>query len=129
MPMSRSSLCVKEYSGSNTAREVSIRKGGYEVVEDSQVQGYIAVEYDKKWWVAHVVEVYPESHEVKVTFLHPHGPNPSFFYPRHAEILVIDVSDILTRLDPKTSTGRTYALSKDEIQRVTLTLQTRFNQG
>ncbi len=128
MPISRSSLCVKEYSGSNVARDVSIRKGSI-VAEDSQVQGYIAAEYDQKWWVAHVMEVYPESHEVKVTFLHPHGPNPSFFYPRHAEILVIDVSDILTRLFPKTSTGRTYALSKDEIQRATLTLQTRFNQG
>ena len=129
IPISRSSLRVKEYSGSSTSRDVSIRKGCYEVVKDNQIRGYIAVEYDREWWVAYVMEVYPERCEVKVSFLHPRGPNPSFFYPRHAEILVIDTSDVLTSLDPKTTSGRTYTISKDESQRATLTLQTRFNQG
>ena len=129
IPISRSSLCVKEYSGSSTFRDVSIRKGGHEVVKDNQIRGYIAVEYDCKWWVAYVLEVYRECREVKVSFLHPHGPNPSFFYPRHAEILVIDTSDVLTSLDAKTTTGRTYTLSKDESQRATLALQRRYNQG
>ena len=62
MPISKSSLSLKEYSGSNAARDVSIRKGSHELVSDSQVQSYITVEYDQKWWVALVMEVYLESH-------------------------------------------------------------------
>ena len=53
MPISRSSLCVKGYSGSSTYRDVSIRKGGREVLEDNQIRGYIAVKYDRKWWCSH----------------------------------------------------------------------------
>ena len=86
---------VKEYSSSSTYRDVSIRKGGHEVVKDNHIRGYIAVDYDCKWWVAYVLEVYCECYEVKISYLHPHGPNPSFFYPRHAEILVIVTSDVL----------------------------------
>ena len=129
MPISRPSLHVKEYSGSSTYRDVSIRHGGHEVIKDNQIRGYIAFEYDCKWWIAYVLEVYCECCEVKISYLHPHGPNPSFFHPRHAEILVIDTSDVLTSLHTKTSIGRTYMLSKDESQQATLTLQRRYNHG
>ena len=127
MSISRSSLHVEEYSGSSTYRDVSIRKGGHKVVKDNHIRGYIAVEYDCKWWVAYVLEVYCECYEVKISYVHPHGPNPSLFCPRGVEILVIDTSDVLTSLDAKTTTGRTYMLSDDESQRATLTLQGRYN--
>ena len=89
----------------------------------------MAVEYDCKCRVTYVLEVYRECREVKVSFLHPHGQNPSFFYPRHAEILVIDTSDVLTALDTKTTTGHIYTLSKDESQQVALTVKRKYNQG
>ena len=85
--------------------------------------GYIAVEYDGKWWIAYVNEIFPQSNEVSVNFLHPHGPSPSYFYPRRPDSLVVDVDDILVQLSPTTVTGRTYHLSEDDTEWATIALQ------
>ena len=70
----------------------------------------ITAEYDGFWWLGCVVEMQPESRLVKVNFLHPHGPAPSFFYPEREDIHEIDVSDVLTSAARMTATGRTYTL-------------------
>ncbi len=41
-------------------------------------------------------------------FLHPRGPASSYKYPSPPDTLTIPVSDILTKVDAKTATGRTY---------------------
>ena len=99
-----------ELSASSSAREVSVVKG---TVREAKVKlraiaGYIAVEYDGKWWIAYVNKIFPQSNEVSVNFLHPHGPSPLYFYPRRPDSLVVDVDDILVQLSPTTVTGRTY---------------------
>ena len=48
---------------------------------------------------------------VKVSFLHPNGPSRSFRYPHRPDILNIPLSDILTKVDPRTVTGRVYTLT------------------
>ena len=55
------------------------------------------------WWLAHVNQVYAERREVS-NFLHPHGPSPSYVYPRQQDLLLVDAGDILTTVDPKTET-------------------------
>ena len=49
--------------------------------------------------------------DVRVNFLHPHGPSPSFSYPHHPDILTVSVEDVLLCADPTTATGRVYTLS------------------
>ena len=52
--------------------------------------------------------------KVKVSFLHPHGPSRSFRYPQRPDILTIPFSYILTKVDPRTVTGRVYTLTPKE---------------
>ena len=114
-----------EFSASSSAREVSVVKDTVreEEVELGAIAGFIAVEYDGKWWIACVNEIFPQSNEVSVNFLHPHGPSPSYFYPRRSDSLVVDVDDILVQLSPTTITGRTYHLSEDDTERATIAVQ------
>eukprot|EP00795_Rhopilema_esculentum_P004766 gene4766-21070_t len=104
--------CHLEYSESEVTREVQVVKAGCGHIELSKITGYVAVVYDSKWWVAYVSSIQPETNEVTISFLHPHGPNPSFVYPEPFEMLVVHVSDVLVQLNPVTFTGRTYTLSK-----------------
>ena len=60
-----------------------------------------------QWWVACVLQT-EVNDEVKVSFLHPNGPSRSFRYPHRPDILNIPLSDILTKVDPRTVTGRVY---------------------
>ena len=113
------------FSASSSAREVSVVK---DTVREAEVElraiaGHIAVEYDGKWWIAYVNEIFPQSNEVSVNFLHPHGPSLSYFYPRRPDSLVIDVDDILVQSSPTTVTGRTYHLSEGDTERATIALQ------
>ena len=124
-PISKHSLRVSEYSDSEETREVSIVKAGCGHIELSKITGYVAVVYDSEWWVAYVSSIQPGTNEVTISFLHPHGPNPSFVYPDPPEELVVDVSDILVHLDPVTVTGRTYTLSKEESQAASTSLRNR----
>ena len=75
--------------------------------------------------MAYVSSIQPGTNEVTISFLHPHGPNPSFMYPELSEELVVDVSDVLVQLNPVTFTGRTYTLSKGESQAASMSLQNR----
>ena len=54
-------------------------------------------------------------HTVTVMFLHPCIPSPSFIYPEPPDIMDVDPSDILSKVDPVTATGRTYTLTKKEM--------------
>ena len=60
--------------------------------------------------------------EILVNFLHPNGPSLSFVYPRQQDLLLVDASDILTSLNPKTATGRTYTLSAEDEASASATL-------
>ena len=53
--------------------------------------------------------------EVKLTFLHPHGPANSFKYPTPHNIRTIPMGNILTLVDPRTRSSRVYSLTKKEM--------------
>ena len=69
-PLSKSILRAWEFSASSSAREVSVVKDtvGEVEVELRAVAGYVTVEYDGKWWIAYVNEIFPQSNEVSVNF-------------------------------------------------------------
>jgi hypothetical protein len=79
------------------------------------ITGYVTIKYDGHWWLACVMQTLPDSNEVEVSFLHPHGLSKSFSYPDRSDVLVISAEDILTKVDPTTATGRVYAISPFEI--------------
>ena len=77
------------------------------------VKGYVTAIYGGHWWLAYVTDVIPADEKVQLNFLHPHGPSPPYFYLRHSDTLCVHESDILTRVNPTTDTGRTYMISKE----------------
>ena len=74
----------------------------------------ITVAYDGSCCLGCVPNVNEQERAITVTFLHPSIPSASFFYPKRKNVLDIDPSDILTRVQPSiaTATGRAYTLSK-----------------
>ena len=68
-----------------------------------------------------------ENAEVRVTLLHPQGPARSLKNPSIPDIVTIPSSDILTRVKPNTTTGRTYTLSTKESMLATEKLATKID--
>jgi hypothetical protein len=118
---------VKEFSASKNARVERISLGycvGTEI-KHADIKGYVTAKYDGHWWLGCVTQLMPDSNEVEVSFLHPHGPAQTFQFPHPADNLIMSCEDVLTTVDPITATGRTYSLTDEEITAATMTLDRR----
>eukprot|EP00795_Rhopilema_esculentum_P005689 gene5689-10935_t len=82
IPVSESLMQVATYSLSEEWQKVCIFKSGQKTLDIGLIHGYVTVVYDKKWWAAYVIQVAPEKNSLEVSFLHPHGPHPSFYFPK-----------------------------------------------
>ena len=116
IPNSKVEVMTKEYSlaACHVNERVSLFPSK-ELIPMEQIQNYVTCEYDGRWWLALVLETTNETKEVKVNFLHPAGPSPSFNFPRREDTLVVPQESILTKVSPTTATGRTYQLSNEEM--------------
>src|SRR5215469_7951086 len=74
VPISQSELKVKFVSNSTDDNIVRVCKQTNFMFEE--IKGFVTASYDQKWYLACVLETYPDSMEVKVTFLEPNGPSP-----------------------------------------------------
>ena len=68
---------------------------------------------------AFLLQVSEDSEQVRVSFLHPHGPSRSCKDCARPDILSIPVEDLLTSVDPRTARGHTYTLTQREMQSAT----------
>ena len=114
VPLSDSTVQVKHYSTSDISRKerVSLAKSD---IPPELIAGFVTCSCDGNWWLACVLEVCSDTKEVKLTFLHPHGPANSFKYPTPHNIRTIPMDNILTLVDPRTRSGRVYCLTKKEM--------------
>ena len=81
IPLSLNKIKVKEYSNSDSSMIVSAVRSLAPELSLGEIQGYVAVvEYDENWWVAYGEELHPDTHEVSLNFLHPHGLSPSLCF-------------------------------------------------
>lgn len=78
------------------------------------ISGFVTCCYNEQWWLACVLQADADSDTVKVTMLHPCGPSESFKYPRKQHIITLSMADIMTKVDPRSRTGRVYTLSVQE---------------
>ena len=113
VPISNSKVRVSYYSASDTSREEKVTLRTNDLPPESIV-GFVTCLCDRKWWLACVLEIIQEDSQVKLTFLHPHGPSSSHKYPATQDIRTVPMDNILTLVDPRTRTGRVYTLSKKE---------------
>eukprot|EP00731_Ephydatia_muelleri_P007129 Em0003g1377a len=91
------------------------------------IKGFVTVMYDNKWYLACVLQTFPSTVEVELSCLEPAGPSSSFVYPRKADILIIPATNVLTIVDPATTTGRTYTLSEAECSIASQKLQVKLS--
>ena len=90
------------------------------------IGGYVTVAYDGESWLGCVVGAHETEHAITVKFLHPCIPAPCFVFPEQEDLLDIDLSDVLTCVNATTATGRTYTLSRKEMQEASVALRARF---
>ena len=72
--------------------------------------GFVTCLQEENWWLACVLEVCSDTKEMKLTFLHPHGPPNWFKYPEPQNYRTIPMDGILTLVDPMTRSGRVYSM-------------------
>ena len=62
-------------------------------ISHDEIRGFVVCIYGNEWWLGCVLQL--NGDDVRVNFLHPHGPSPSFSYPHHPDILTVSVEDVL----------------------------------
>lgn len=93
-------------------------------LEDLTPGCFIGCTYDSLWYFGMVREVNIEEQDVTVQFLHPHGPSPSFSWPKREDVCAVPIPHVLAIVEPpKTMTGRTYHFSPECMT----SIQSRFN--
>ena len=113
IPLGKYLVAVKLYSNSGECKKVKVVKDEEELELDG-LSGFVTCAYGNEWWLACILSVDPENAEVKVTFLHPHGPTRSYYYPSIPDILSVPITDLLARVSPNTKTGHTYTITQKE---------------
>ncbi len=72
---------------------------------------YVACKYDEHWWLGNICETSEEEDDVRVKFMHPHGPSRAYSWPRREDLCWIPLVHIIKCINaPLTSTGRHYKL-------------------
>lgn len=111
-PISHTEIAVKLFSLDTKSEVKKVVKTKHDQIKMDDIHGYVTVMYDGKWWLGYILE--KDFDEATVKFLHPHGPSPSFTYPRREDILLVSLKDILSKVNVKTVNGRTYTITKSE---------------
>ena len=76
------------------------------------VSMYVSCICDAFWWVGIVTEVNVHKGDLKIEFLHPHGPRKTFSWPSVADKCFVPVSNILCIITaPTTITRQMYWIS------------------
>ena len=118
IPHSRDTLSMKRYSTSHSSQVQKVSKSSTDL-EMEEVTGYVTCNYRSKWWVAQVLEKDSENGELKLSLLSPNGPSRWYNYPSTPTTIYVPMTDILTVVEPHTTTGRSYSLTQNESKAAT----------
>ena len=80
-------------------------------VSELRVSAYVSCVYNTFWWIGLISEVDVELCDVKIEFLHPHGPRKTFTWPVGGDTCHVPMKNILCSISaPSTATGHTYKI-------------------
>ena len=75
------------------------------------------ITYNTFWWVAIVTEVNVHEGDLKIGFLHPHGPRKTFSWPSVVDKCFVSASNILCVITALTTiTGQMYRISDTDFE-------------
>ena len=119
-------VLTRRYSASSSSNIQRVNKFSTDL-DMEEVAGHVTCIYRSKWWVAQVIEKDSENGEVKLSLLSPNGPSRWYNYPPTLLILHLPITDILTPVKPRTTTGRSYSITQDESKAATQKLNKLLN--
>ena len=85
------------------------------------VSQFVSCRYDTFWWIGMIENIDENASDLKIKFLHPHGPSKSFYWPSRDDTCYVPITNILCLISPpSTSTGRTYKILDDDYDNTVL---------
>ena len=113
IPLNNAKILTKSFSNSSVAKEErAIHLHKTEIPID-EIKGFVTAMYEDDWCLGCVLQVNQEDKTVRINTLIPNGPS-SYKYPVKERVISVSADDILTKVDPRTSYGRIYTISKEE---------------
>jgi hypothetical protein len=85
-------------------------------VTNLQQGQFVACIYDGQWWLGNITEICSDNNDAKVSFMHPHGPAASFFWPTMVDDCWVPIVHILCQVPALLlvgSTARRYKLDSE----------------
>jgi hypothetical protein len=112
-------LSITEVQVGYVSGDVSGTFGSHQVacsVTNLQPGLFVACVYDGQWWLGNIVELCKDNNDAKVSFMHPHGPAMSFFWPTTEDDCWVPIVHILCQMPALLivgSTARRYKLDSE----------------
>ena len=122
IPQSQDAMLTKRYSACSTSQIQRVNRFSTDLEVD-KVTGHVTCIHKSQWWVAQVLENDSENGEMKLSLLSPNGPSRWYNYPPTPNILQLPITDILTIVKLRTTTGRSYFLTQEESKAATQKLK------
>ena len=116
IPLSTSTIGHKLSSDDDSFVDVhDFKIPTYVDIGDIGPSSYVTCVYNTFWWVGLVMDVDKEAGDVKIYFMHPHGPRKTFNWPQGGDTCYVPIKNIVYKISvPTTSTGRTYRINDDD---------------
>ena len=64
------------------------------------VSKFVSCRYDTFWWIGMIENIHLNTSDLKIKFLHPHGPSKSFYLPSRDETCYVPTTNILCLISP-----------------------------
>jgi deoxyribodipyrimidine photolyase-like uncharacterized protein len=80
MPVKKGVLNTKMFSSSPNYIENRVIRVLKDTTELKDIRGFVTCTYDTFWWLGCVLSFSKVSNNVKISFLHPHGPSASYIH-------------------------------------------------
>ena len=102
------------FSNSSVAKEERVTHLSKMEIAIDEIKGFVTAVYENEWWLGCVLQVNQDDKTISINILIPHGPSQSYKYPAEERVIMVSTDNILTKVDPRTSYGRIYTISKEE---------------
>ena len=84
-----------------------------------QLMQFVCCSYDGFWWIGMVEEIDSEQNDLKMNFMHPHGPAKNFYWPSREDSCWVPYDKVLNPIEaPVTSSGRMYMIKDTDYQKI-----------
>ena len=127
IPTSTSTIACKRTSEDTEFQNVNLLTGRVQTthtqinIQNLKQFTYISCKYDTFWWIGMIHETDELQQDVKVKFMHPHGPSMKFSWPSRDDFCWIPVANIMTEVEPPTTrSGRLYEISQEDFNKIVM---------